>query len=488
MRLDRLLSEVDPLVVQGPIDRNVANVSRDSREVGPQSVFVAIEGATVDGHDFVRTIGAGVVVVDRPVEAPMGTTIVQVADTKLALAQIASALNRWPSHDVPVVGVTGTNGKTTVTSLVDGALTALGWPVGRIGTTGNAVAGQVLPARFTTPEAPEMQALLRQMVDRGACAVAMEVSSIGLAQRRVDGTRFTLAVFTNLTPDHLDFHETFEGYRAAKARLFTELLRPVGGPVRALLCRDDPYWDRMGAPADSWTYGFSPEATLHIADAELTATGTRLDIQTPDGRVQVESTLVGQFNALNVTATYGILRLLGVTERDAVTAIREAAAPPGRLERITDSGGRLIVVDYAHTPDALQQALQTLRPLTAGTLWTVFGCGGDRDVQKRRVMGRIAEQFADRVIVTNDNPRTEDPAAIARQVVDGFANPQEAVVELDREKAIRAALTSAVAGDTVLVAGKGHETYQEVNGERRPFDDREVARSALAGPRIEGDP
>ncbi|MEN0065556.1 MAG: UDP-N-acetylmuramoyl-L-alanyl-D-glutamate--2,6-diaminopimelate ligase [Myxococcota bacterium] len=479
MRLDRLLAMIDTLDIQGPIDRHVEDVSRDSREVGLTSIFVAIAGQRFDGHDFVPTIAAGVAVVERGVPVPDGVTRIRVADTKLALAQIAAALHGFPSREVPVVGITGTNGKTTVASLVDHALTTLGWPVGRIGTTGNLIAGELVPTRFTTPEAPAVQSLLRRMVDRGVKAVAMEVTSIGLAQRRVDGTTFALAVFTNLTPDHLDFHGTFDAYRDAKARLFAELLRDAGGPTRALLCADDPAWTSMQAPDDAWTYGFAPGATLHIDEVELTAEGTQIDLVTPTGRVAIRSSLVGRFNALNVVATYGILVLLGVASTQAIEAIEAAAPPPGRLERVPNVGGRLVVVDYSHTPDALEQALRTLRPLTSHRLWVVFGCGGDRDVQKRPTMGRIAEAEADYVVITTDNPRTEDPQSIVDAIVAGLANPARAHVQLDRAEAIRHALTASTAGDTVLIAGKGHETYQEVQGVRHPFDDREVARTVL---------
>jgi len=479
MRLDRLLAGVDPIAVRGPIDREILHVSRDSRDVGPDSIFVAIAGRRIDGHDFVGSTPAGAVVVERDVASPPGTTVIRVSDSKHALAEIAAALHGWPSREVPIVGVTGTNGKTTITSLVDSALRTLGWPVGRIGTTGNAIAGELLPSRFTTPEAPALQGLLREMVDRGVRAVAMEVSSIGLAQRRVDGTRFALGVFTNLTPDHLDFHGTFEAYREAKARLFGELLREPGGAPRALLCADDPAHAELLAPDDAWTYGFSEGATLRITDATLTAQGTTLELATPQGAVRLETPLVGRFNALNVAATYGILVLLGVERDDAIRSIRDAAPPPGRLERVDDPGGRLVVVDYAHSADALEQALRTLRPLTSGALWVVFGCGGDRDEQKRPTMGRVAEAEADRVVVTTDNPRSEDPAAIARAVVGGIADPAGIVVELDRTRAIEHALQASGPGDTVLIAGKGHETYQEVKGERRPFDDRELARTVL---------
>ncbi len=481
MQLAALLQHVDTLEVRGPVDLDVDHVTRDSRQVRHGSVFVAVVGSRVDGHAFVRDVGARVVVVERDVEARPDQTVVRVTDTKVALAGLAAALYGFPGAAMAVIGVTGTNGKTTVTTLIDGALRALGWRTGRIGTTGNALDGELRPTSFTTPEAPELQALLAELRDAGARAVAMEVSSIGLAQHRVDGIPFAVAVFTNLTQDHLDYHGTMDAYGAAKARLFRDLLRPVGGAPRAVLCGDDPAHPRMGAPTDAWRYGFGEHNDVRIADARVDSDGTALTLATPDGWVSITSAQVGRHNALNLAAAWAALRCLGVDPIDAANVVGSAPGPAGRLERVPDPAGRLVVVDYAHSDDALDNVLRALRPLTSGALWVVFGCGGDRDRGKRPRMGAVAVRLADQVVVTSDNPRSEDPEAIVADVLAGIQDRARVHVEVDREAAIRWALARTGPGDTVLVAGKGHETYQEVAGERRPFDDREVARRALGG-------
>ncbi len=465
--------------VVGDVDRPVGKVTRDSREVGPDDVFVAIEGARVDGHDLVAGLRAAAVVVQKDVVAEPGVTVVQVADTKLALALLAASRERFPSHEVPVVGITGTNGKTTMATVVDEALLALGVCSARIGTAGNAFAGQAEPAGFTTPEAPQLQRLLRSWVDRGARAVVMEVSSHGLAQRRVDGTRYHTAVFTNLTQDHLDFHGTMEAYREAKARLFRELLRPAGGLPRAVLCADDPAHPRMGAPSDAWTYGFAKGADLRIEGLELSSGGVRFTLRTPVGPIELVSRLVGRHNAQNLAGAAAVLATLGHDVDAIALALLSVRGAAGRLERVEDPRGRVLLVDYAHSPDALEHALNTVRELTSGRVLVVFGCGGDRDAGKRPQMGALAERLADVVLVTNDNPRSEGPEAIAADILAGLAAPDAVQVQLDRGLAIRQALTQARPGDVVLVAGKGHETYQEQGGVKRPFDDRAQLRAAL---------
>lgn len=481
MRLKALLEHVDVVDVQGSVDRPVADVTRDSRDAGPDAVFVAVVGARVDGHAFVRQSRAGVVVVQRPVEIGRpDVTVVRVPDTKVALSQLAAAFHGFPSRGMQVVGLTGTNGKTTIATIADAALRSVGWRTGRIGTTGNIVAGVAHETRFTTPEAPQLQGLLAQMKGAGVQAVLMEVTSIGLAQHRVDGTEFALGVFTNLTRDHLDFHGTFEAYREAKARLFRELLRPPEGGVPALLCGDDPAWRQMDAPPGSLTYGRSESCDLRLVAPELSAEGIRARLVTPAGDVELESPLLGHHNALNLAAAWGILWCLGVPAEQAARAVGSVEGVPGRLERVFDPRGeRLVVVDYAHTDDALANALRTLRPITRGQLHVVFGCGGDRDAGKRPRMAEVAESLADRVVVTSDNPRGEDPQAIVDQILAGLTEPARAEQELDRARAIEVALTGAAPGDTVLVAGKGHETYQEIAGQRQPFDDRRVARRIM---------
>ena len=479
MRLKALLKHVDVLDVQGSNDPQVSHVTRDSRQAGAESLFVAVVGANVDGHQLVADVPSPAVMVERVVPTRPGTVVVRVPSTKLALAQVAAAMEGFPSRQVPVVGVTGTNGKTTTTSIAGSALTALGWRTGRIGTTGNFVGAVEYPTRFTTPEAPEVQRLLAQMRDAGSQAVLMEVTSIGLAQRRVDATEFALGVFTNLTRDHLDFHGTFDAYREAKARLFRELLVPRQ-EVPALLCGDDPAWSDMGAPAGSLRFGFGGDCEIRVVDLAVERRGMQATLVTPVGRLRLHSPLVGSHNALNLAAAWGIMWCLGVPGREAVDALGTVTGVPGRLERVEDpSGTRLVVVDYAHTDDALAHALAALRPLTRGRLFVVFGCGGDRDVGKRPRMGQVAERGADRVVVTTDNPRSERPRLIIDAIVAGTDRPEAILVCEDRAAAIELALHEAGPGDTVLIAGKGHETYQEVAGVRTPFDDRVVARAAM---------
>jgi UDP-N-acetylmuramyl-tripeptide synthetase len=381
---------------------------------------------------------------------------------------------------VKVVGITGTNGKTTVTNLVDGALRALGRRSGRVGTIGAVVDGADRPSSLTTPEAPQLQALLAEARDAGVEVVTLEASSIGLAQRRVDAIPFHLGVFTNLSRDHLDFHGDMDAYAAAKARLFRDLLREAGGAPRALLCGDDPAWLRMRPPEDRWLYGFGGGCDLRIARAELGPGGMALQVATPAGEVRVESPLVGRHNALNLAAALGCCLCLGVDAGEAAAALGEVGGVAGRLEPVANDRGLLVLVDYAHTPDALEAAMTAVREVATGELWVVFGCGGDRDRGKRVAMGEVVARLADWPVVTSDNPRSEDPRQIVYEVLSGMDRVVR--VELDRAEAIRWTLDHARPGDAVLVAGKGHESYQEIDGVRHPFDDRDVAARALEAP------
>ncbi len=471
---------VDDTGSKGAEDLEIRTVTRDSREVDAHTAFVAIEGARVDGHAFVDGLDAGVAFVDAEragsIAASARVPVIGVDDTKAALAHIAAVLNGHPARDVQVVGVTGTNGKTTVTTLAEQAFAHLGRAAGRIGTTGNQVGGTARKTAFTTPEAPILQELLAEMRDGGTQVALLEVSSIGLVQKRVDAVPFHVGVFTNLTRDHLDFHGSMEAYTEAKAGLF-QRLREAGGPPRALLCSDDPAWRSMNPPSDHWTYGFE-EADLWIRDSALTSSGMDLTVKTPDGTVMIESPLVGRHNALNLVAALGILLCCGLPLRTAVQGLEAAKGAPGRLERIPDDD-LLVLVDYAHSDDALRTVLPVVSELVDGAVWVVFGAGGDRDAGKRPRMGAVAAELADHVVLTNDNPRSEDPMDILKAIEGGMERPPAAVLP-DREEAIHHALTRASAGDAVLIAGKGHETTQEQGGVKRPFDDRSVARAALA--------
>ncbi len=475
MRLSSLLRAVGAVCPAGK-DGDVSQVTRDTRDLAPDGVFVAVRGGKVDGHDLVADLRCAAVVVDRPIES--ASPVVVVADTRLALAALSAAWEGWPATSVPVVGVTGTNGKTTVTTLIQQVATAIGLRWGRIGTLGAFLGDACIPSVHTTPEAPELQRTLAWMRDGGAEGVALEVSSIGLAQRRVDSLPFHLAVFTNLTRDHLDFHGDMHAYRAAKARLFAELLRPAGGFPRALLCFDDPYWPQLSAPSDRWTYGFGAGADVHVRMTKHDAQGMVLVVRTPHGSADVRSPLVGLHNAQNVAAACGALLLCGVSIDTLAAGFVAASGAPGRLMPIANEVGVMVVVDYAHTEDALAHALRTLRPLVSGRLWVVFGCGGDRDRGKRPRMCAVACSLADIVVLTSDNPRSEDPEAILSDVLAGASGTVR--VEADREAAIRMAIGELRAGDGVLVAGKGHETYQELSAGRIAFDDAAVCRAALA--------
>ncbi len=482
MKLAELLPALHGVVRAGDAAVEVRAVTRDSREVAPGMAFVAVAGARVDGHALVAGLPPGsVAVVERGVTAPDGVAVVEVADTRAALGQIAAALHGHPSRRVPVVAVTGTNGKTSVTHLLAQAATSAGRVAGCVGTLGAWYGDVRLPGALTTPEAPQLQAWLAEMAAAGCALVAVEASSIGLVQRRLDGVEAHVGVFTMLGHDHLDFHGTFEAYAAAKARLFTERLRAPGGGPRALVNLDDPAWEAMRPPADRWGFGFSPAAEVRIHRWARAARGSALELHTPAGTVAFDTPLVGRHNALNLAAAVGAGLLVGLGLDALADGLSRAPGAPGRLQPVAGPpGSPVVLVDYAHTPDALATVLASARDAVApgGALWVVFGCGGDRDRAKRPEMARAA-LAADRVIVTSDNPRSERPEAIVAEVLAGVPGEASVAAVVDRRAAIAAALSGARAGDVVVVAGKGHETTQVFADHVEPFDDREVARGLL---------
>lgn len=479
MLLSQLLTGVGEAVVHGDPHVEVRHLTRDSREVVAGSVFVAIAGARVDGHRYVPALSeAAAVVVEREVHAPPGVTVVRVPDSRAVLGPLAAALHGHPAGQVRVVGVTGTNGKTTVTTLIDEGLRAIGKASGRVGTTGTVIDGEDVPSSLTTPEAHQLQALLARMRDAGVGVAAMEVSSIGLVQHRVTGVPFHVGVFTNLGRDHLDFHGTMDRYLEAKAELFRDHLRPAGGMPRALVCDESPL-DRLHLPTDRWRYGFQADSEVRVVRADVASAGMVLDVATPAGEGTLASALVGRHNALNLLAALGSLLLLDVPVDLALRGLAQVAGVRGRLEPVPNHRGLLVLVDYAHTDDALEAAIRAVRGVSDGEVWVVFGCGGDRDQGKRPRMGAVVDRLADHAVVTSDNPRTEDPLRIIDDVLQGVAGP--AHVEPDRAAAIAWAIGRARRGDAVLVAGKGHETTQEIGGEYLPFDDRAAALRALEG-------
>jgi UDP-N-acetylmuramoyl-L-alanyl-D-glutamate--2,6-diaminopimelate ligase len=462
-----------------PDGTEITDLTDDSREVTSGSTFIAIRGTEADGHSFIDNAienGARLVVCEEIPEAVSergsDTAFARVADTRVALAEMAAALFGDPADRLRMVGVTGTNGKTTVAFLVHHLLDALGTPTGLLSTVEVRTGQSTSEAALTTPGPIELHRTLRRMADEGCTACAMEVSSHALDQDRVHGLDFVAAIFTNLSVDHLDYHGTPVAYRLAKKKLF-DALSPGAA---ALYNADDEAGNEMVADTAAQPVSFALEAEADIRPRIMKSAvdGLRLSI---GGRKQTFR-LAGRFNAYNLAAAYGVGRVLGHEAESVLDALAGAPPVPGRFETLRFEHGPTVVVDYAHTPDALETILEAVRhtmPADA-TLWCVFGCGGNRDTTKRRTMGSIAEQLADRVIVTSDNPRTEEPEAILNDIRRGVSRPNEVQWIVDRETAIEAAAEQAGPGDVVLIAGKGHEAYQIIGDEKRPFDDREIAR------------
>jgi UDP-N-acetylmuramoyl-L-alanyl-D-glutamate--2,6-diaminopimelate ligase len=476
-------------------DPDIVRVTGDSREVVPGTLFFALPGARVDGHAFAAEAvarGAVAVVAERPVQVSPAVTLL-VPSSRRAMALAAANLLSRPADALRLAGVTGTNGKTTVAYLVEACLEAGGIPTGVIGTVTHRFPGTVRPATHTTPESTELQALLAEMRAAGARAAVLEVSSHALAQERVAGCRFAVAGFTNLTRDHLDYHGDMEGYFAAKRRLFVEHLAPDGV---AVVNARDPYGarlaDQLGPGRTVWRYGTRAEDALRPEGLRSDLGGIGATLQTPRGPLPLRSPLVGAHNVENLLCAAGMALALGVEPAAVARGLAGSAGAPGRLERIAGPGFE-VFVDYAHTDDALARALEALRALGPRRIITVFGCGGDRDRGKRPLMGEAAGRGSELSIVTSDNPRSESPGAIIAEIIPGLersgrqplgtpaaiAGEAGYAVEPDRRAAIELAVTCARPGDVVLLAGKGHEDYQLVAGERRHFDDREEARRAL---------
>jgi UDP-N-acetylmuramoyl-L-alanyl-D-glutamate--2,6-diaminopimelate ligase len=477
-----LVAALDGARLNGSLAAATSGIAHDSRDVRPGSIFVALRGERVDGHTFVAAAvraGAAAVVVDEayardhPFAADVATVV--VPDTRRALSRLAGAYFGYPARALRMLGVTGTNGKTTTTHLVAAILEAAGIPAGSIGTLGARFGGAMWSLDNTTPLALELQRLLAEMRDRGARAVTMEVSSHALALDRVADVEFEVAALTNITRDHLDFHESFDAYAAAKRSLFDRARHAVLGTDDALGKRWAAEFALEGRSVT--TYGLEPGADLRATNVALHANGSEFDVA---GR-RFSIRLPARFNVENALAALGIARAAGIDDDTSARALATFERVPGRMEHI-EAGGVHVLVDYAHTPDALEVVLQAARETATGALTVVFGCGGDRDRGKRPQMGRIASELADRVFVTSDNPRGEEPSAILDDIVAGIAGGAHASVrvEVDRRAAIRQAIAGAAPGDVIVVAGKGHETYQIVGDAVQHFDDRDEVRAALA--------
>ena len=491
-QLLRVLPDKD---LRGPMPGEVRGLTDDSRRVAAGSCFVAVRGLRVDGHRFIPQAvdrGASAVVAEGPDPLPdRAVGRILVPDTRWALPRLADAYFGHPSRALTVVGITGTNGKTTTSYLVEALLRARGLATGVIGTIQYVIRDVGRDAGQTTPDALELQGLLGEMVAAGVGGVAMEVSSHALELRRADGIAFDVAIFTNLTQDHLDFHGTMEAYARAKSRLFFELLLEGAKPgAMAVLNGDDPVgaaWARALAdrlPGRVLTFslgGLGAGPSVRPRTWESSLAGITLEAETPGGPVSVRSTLIGEHNVMNLLGAVAAGVALGLPPGAIGVALGQVRAVPGRFERVDAGQDFLVVVDYAHTPDALRRVLATARRLTPGRLGVVFGAGGDRDRGKRPIMGRIAAQLADRIWLTSDNPRSEDPEAIIAEIARGVVPlpPEGYTSDPDRGAAIHEALGWARTGDTVVIAGKGHETYQIIAGQTFPFDDRQITRQIL---------
>jgi len=474
--------------LEGRSDRlTVSAVAYDSRRVHDGAVFVALRGQKADGAAFaVQAVSRGAVAIVAETERPHGITVpwLRTADARLALALLADRFYDHPSRRMKVIGVTGTNGKTTTAYLLASVLDAAGLAAGVMGTVSYRVGREEREAARTTPEAPDVQQLLAEMIDAGCRSAVMEVSSHALALKRVDGLRFAAAIFTNLTRDHLDFHPDMESYFAAKRRLF-EMLE---GDAPAVVNADDPRAaSLLAACRRAVTYGISQPADVTPGPVRLALEGLALDVRTPKGNVGITSRLVGRPNVYNILAATAAAVALDLPLDAVALGVQALPGVPGRFEVVSSPADDVtVVVDYAHTDDALRNLLETARPLAARRLITVFGCGGDRDRTKRPLMGMVASRLSDVVIVTSDNPRSEDPARIIEEIRRGIApgtqggRCTDVVAEVDRAEAIERAVSMAGAGDLVLVAGKGHEKYQQIGDRVLPFDDVAVAREALA--------
>ncbi|HKN86931.1 MAG TPA: UDP-N-acetylmuramoyl-L-alanyl-D-glutamate--2,6-diaminopimelate ligase [Nitrospiraceae bacterium] len=496
MTLDDLIA---PLEKQGEVTQqrgeghiHITSLADDSRQITPGTLFVAVKGERADGHAYVhQAVAAGaaaLVVQDAAVVRDQPVPTIAVRDSRRALGLLAARLLNDPSMHLRMIGVTGTNGKTTTTYLVKALLESAKRHVGLIGTVSYEIGSERIDASHTTPGAVELQQLLARMVEAGMDAVAMEVSSHALAMERTSGCEYDTAVFTNLTQDHLDYHRTMEEYFKSKLRLFTGLTTTgkKSGRKRAIVNADDPWASRItqACPVPVWTYSIREASDIRAHDVRLSVNGTTFRAVTPNGDCQIDSLLIGEHNVSNALAAIGV----GLNEGLSLDIIREGIRAvrnvPGRFERVEAGQDFTIVVDYAHTEDALVRLLTAAHALKTGRIITVFGCGGDRDRGKRPKMGRAATKHSDVVILTSDNPRTEDPMAILQEVEAGVRDALEAgrvryEMIPDRRTAIETAVREAKRGDMVLIAGKGHEDYQIIGKQKFHFDDREVAREAV---------
>jgi len=491
VQLARLIRSLDVIETRGAMDLDITDISYHSHRVKEGHLFVAIPGTKQDGHHFLEEVvakGARAVIAEQMPPHSVDIPLVVVKDARQALAQVSAAFFSHPSREIKLVGITGTNGKTTTSYLIESMIKAAGREAGVIGTINYRMKGKEQPAPTTTPQSYDLQRLLREMVAHGIGYAVMEVSSHALDQERVRACHFDVGVFTNISPEHLDYHEDMERYFAAKKRLFHEFLPESEKDPWAILNLDDPLLRDIPQelpPLRTMTYGLD-QGEVRAPRREISLTGIRATLAAPTGAMEIESALIGEYNLYNIMAAAAASIALGIPFEAIIRGIKDLSGVPGRMEQVGD-GRPWVLVDYAHKPEALEKSITEVRRLAAGKVFVVFGCGGDRDRSKRAPMGRIAVQLADLAIITSDNPRTEDPFTIIEEIEQGAkqVSPGRYLVILDRREAIKKAIALAREEDCVLITGKGHEQYQIIGAERLPFDDRVEARQALAERRTE---
>jgi UDP-N-acetylmuramoyl-L-alanyl-D-glutamate--2,6-diaminopimelate ligase len=476
MRLDQIVEGVVPAEISGDPGLEITGLAYDNRKVVDGDLFFCVSGMESDGHDFAAAAveaGASALVCERP--TGLGVAEVLVPETRAAMAPIAASFNDYPTGDLKIAGVTGTNGKTTTAFLLHDILEGAGIHCGMMGTVKQLVGGVEESVERTTPESVDLQSTFRRMEDAGDEACVIEASSHAMVLRRCDSIEFDLAIFTNLTQDHLDFHSDMEDYFAAKRLLF------AAGPGASVVNIDDSYGQRLAAEFDTITYSAEGAAADYSAsDIRFDASGAEFSVESEHGVMAIRTGLPGRFNVANALAALAGAIALGVEPGEALASLSDAGRVPGRFEPVDAGQAFTVLVDYAHTPDSVENVLAAARDITPARLIAVVGAGGDRDRSKRPLMGKAGSDLADHTVVTSDNPRSEDPDAIIEDVLSGIPNRDEVTVEADRSEAIRKAVAMAGPGDTVVIAGKGHEQGQEFkDGSKIPFDDREVARGHL---------
>lgn len=496
MKLSVLLKALEDYELDGNPNQNITGLNYDSRKIKNGDLFVAIKGNALNGHDFLSSAiekGSKAVLVEDVSDFSPDVSVIKVLNSRRELSRLAARFYNYPFKDMDVIGVTGTNGKTTITYILESILSAAGKKTGVIGTINSRFSGKIKPSSVTTPESLDLMCIAREMADEGVTTLVMEASSHAIHQKRIIDLPFRIAIFTNLSRDHLDYHNTMDSYFEAKSELFRNLPGEVNGEKRfAVINMDDPRGEELSGltKADVLTYGLKGDWDIRACDIKADLNGLKAALITPEGSTEINSPLIGEINIYNILASVGAALASGINLKKIAEGINNLKNVPGRLESVPNNAGLSIVVDYSHTPDALLKAQNNLRPFVKEKLITVFGCGGDRDRGKRYDMGLMAGENSDIVVITSDNPRTENPESIVSEVEKGVigAGMPEAVwpeiktgsyfIEVDRSAAINKAVSLANKNDTILIAGKGHEDYQIIGTTKRHFDDREEAQKA----------